>query len=134
MPLNKSYHVFLLEDGEKLSLVTQVFVNAKPSLTVASDTLIYLSNKVTRVSSPDCQPISAAQLQQCILERVKEKIPSMNISCLPFQVKSLFPTLHDLYPQCENETEGVKYYKIVGCSSNYDIDSAVVQIENSVSE
>ena len=115
MPINQPYYVFLLEDGEEFSLVIQYFVTTRPSLMVTSDTLINLSNIITRISDQDCEPITAAQIQDCIMERVKDKIPSLNISCLPFQVQSLFPVLHELYPECENETEAVEYYKRVSC-------------------
>ena len=117
IPMDRSYHVFLLEDGEEFYLVTQVFTNVQPSLIVASDTLIYLYNTITKISNQDCEPITAAQLEQCIMEKVEDKIPSLNISCLPFQVQSLFPALLDLYPQCENETEAVEYYKRVSWQS-----------------
>lgn len=121
MPMDRSYHVFLLEeDAEYFSLLTQLFVMIQPSLIVASDTLIYLSNTITR-SNGECEPITADQLQQCIMERVKEKVPSLNISCLPFQVQCLFPDLNELYPQCENETEAVDYYKRVSCWSYYQM-------------
>ena len=114
MPINRSYHVFILEDGEDFSLVTQVFRNAKPSLIVTSDTLILLSNIITKRSTQDCEPITARQLQQCIMEKVKGKIRTLNISCLPFIVQGLFPDLQAEYPQCENETEAVEYYLRVG--------------------
>ena len=111
MPTNRSYHVFILEDGEDLSLVTQVFRNAKPSLIVTSDTLIYLSHTITRISSSqNCEHISARQLQQCIMERVKKDFSLLNITCLPFIVQRLFPDLQAQYPQCENETKAVEYY------------------------
>ena len=113
MPMDRSYHVFLLEDGEELYLVTQIFTNVQPSLIVASDTLIYISNRITRISGQDCEKITAEQLQQCLMGRVEDKITSLNISCLPFQVQSLFPGLRELYPQCENETEAVEYNKKV---------------------
>lgn len=111
MPINRSYHVFILEDGDDFSLVNQVFRNANPSLIVTSDTLILLSLTITRISSSQgCEPITARQLQQCIMERVKGNITSLNILCLPFIVQGLFPDLQATYPQCENETEAVEYY------------------------
>ena len=113
MPMDRSYHVFLLEDGEDLSLVTQIFVTVQPSLIVTSDTLIYISNRITRISGQDCEQITAEQLQQCIMGIVEDKIMSLNISCLSFQVQSLFPGLRKLYPQCENETEALEYNKKV---------------------
>ena len=111
MPINRSFHVFILEDGEDLSLVTQVFRNAKPSLIVTSDTLIYLSHTITKISSSqNCEQITARQLHQCIKEKVKEKLSLLNMKCLPFIVQGVFPDLQAKYPQCENETEAVEYY------------------------
>ena len=111
MPINRSFHVFILEEGEDLSLVTQVFRNAKPSLIVTSDTLIYLSHTITKISSSqDCEQITARQLQQCIREKVKEKLSLLSMKCLPFIVQGVFPDLQAKYPQCENETKAVEYY------------------------
>ena len=83
--MDRSYNIFLLEDGEASSLVVQYFVSPPPSLIVASDTIISLHNTITRIDQ-DCEQITSAQLQQCIKEEIKDKIRSLNISCLPFQV------------------------------------------------
>ena len=117
IPKDKSYHVFLFEDGEILSLVTQLFVNVQPSLKLDSDTMIYLSSTVTRVSDQDCEPITAMQIQQCLMERIKDKIQNSTMPCLPFQVQSLCPALLEIYPQCMNETEAVKQWSSVSIQS-----------------
>ena len=115
MPKDRSYNVFLLEDGESFSLVTQVFVEIQPSLIVASDALMYLSSTLTKISDPECKPITAAELQHCIMETLKDQLPSLNITCLPFQLESLYPVLLDTYPSCQNETEAGEYYQGVSC-------------------
>ena len=132
MPMDRSYHVLLLEDGEDLSLVTQISVTIQPSLIVTSDTLIYLTTRITRTSGQDCENITAEQIQQCIMGRVQDKIPSLNISCLPFQVQSLFPGLRELYPQCENETEGVEYNKKVCIWSGHDFQVTSAELYMSI--
>ena len=109
MPMDRSYHVFLLEDGEALSLVIQYFVSPPPSFIVASDTNISLYNTITRIDQ-DCEIITSAQLQQCIKEGIKDKIQSLNMSCLPFQVHYMFPALQKLYQHCKNDTMAFKYY------------------------
>ena len=121
IPKDKSYHVFLFEDGEILSLVTQLFVNIQPSLKLDAETMIYLASTIKRVSDQDCEPITAMQSQQCLMRGLKDKIKNSTpqfyglkdkiqnstIPCLPFQVHSLYPALLELYPQCMNETEAV---------------------------
>ena len=107
MPKGRSYHVFLLEDGEIFSLVTQLFLNIQPSLRVTSDMVIFLSSTITRVSDQYCKPITARQMQQCIAGRLEDKMRSLNMTCIPIQVRSLYPSLLKLYPQCTNETEAV---------------------------
>ena len=110
MPNDRSFHVFLFEDGEILSLVTQIFLNIQPSLKLTSDTMIYLSSTVARVSDQDCEPITAMQIQQCFMEKLKNEIENSSMSCLPFQVHNLYPALLELYPQCMNETEAVQQW------------------------
>ena len=114
MPMDRSYNVFLLEDGEASSLVVQYFVSPPPSLIVASDTIISLHNTITRIDQ-DCEQITSAQLQQCIMERIEDKIQSLNMSCLPFQVHYMFPAMHKLYQHCENETKATGYLTRVSC-------------------
>ena len=103
MPANRSYHVFLLEDGEDFSLVTQLFVKIQPTLTVTSDTLIYISTTIKKTSSDNCKHVTASKLSQCIMEKVQQNVKTLNLSCLPFQVHKIFPELHATYAQCENE-------------------------------
>ena len=103
MPKNRSYHVFLLEDGEDFSLVTQLFVKIQPTLTITSDTLIYISTSIKKISSDNCKHVTASELSQCIMEKVQQNVKTLNLSCLPFQVHKMFPELHATYAQCENE-------------------------------
>ena len=76
MPTDRSYHVFLLEDGDEFSLITQLFVEIQPTLILTSDTLIHLSNKIKKISEENCEQITARELSRCIMGKVQEKIPS----------------------------------------------------------
>ena len=113
VPLERSYHVFLLEDGTEFSLITQLFMEIQPNLILTSDTLMYLSNRIKRINEENCEQITARELSECIMGKVQDKIPSLNLSCLPLQVHSMFPALHKIYSQCENETEAYEYTKRV---------------------
>ena len=109
MPPNRSYHVFLLEDGDDFSLVTQLFLKIQPSLTVSSDTLMYISTSMKKISSHNCKHVTAGELSQCIMEKVQQNVMSWNLSCLPFQAHKMFPTLHATYAECDNEEVAMNY-------------------------
>ena len=109
MPPNRSYYVFLLEDGDDFSLVTQIFIKIQPTLTVSSDTLTYISTSIKKISSHNCKHTTARELSQCIMEKVLENITSLNLSCLPFQMYKMFPTLHTTYTECDNDEVAMNY-------------------------
>ena len=116
-----------MDDGLDFSLIISYYVKSPLSLIVASDTAINLRNNIRR-SDNDCEQITAAQLLQCIMERVESNLLSLNMSCLPFQVHFLFPILRKLYPQCENETEALENYLRV--SSGLCLDPKPQLIKN----
>ena len=109
MPSNRSYQVFLLEDGDEFSLVTQIFLKIQPTLTVTADTLIYISISMKKISSHNCKHVTARELSQCIMEKLQQNMTSLKLSCLPFQVYKMFPALHAKYAECEDEEVAMNY-------------------------
>ena len=104
MPQNRSFDVFILEDGTEYQLVTQNFLKLQPTLAVSSDTVVTLSMAVLKISDDTCEDVSARDLSNCIIAKIQERVPSLGISCLPYQFHSLFLGLQQEYSLCTNET------------------------------
>ena len=103
MPANRSYDVFLLERGTKLTLISQSYnlIQHQPSLTLTRhDTLLYVSKTVRKILDETCQNILSYEAMDCIIDIVEEKIMSQGNFCLPFQYKNVFAKLNLVFPQC----------------------------------
>ena len=106
MPANRSYDVFLLERGTKLTLISQSYdlIQHQPTLTLTRhDTLLYISKTVHKVLDENCQNILASERMDCIIDKVQEKNLSAGNFCLPFQYKHVFPKLNSAFPQCMDD-------------------------------
>ena len=103
MPVNRSYDLFFLEHGTKLSMISQVFTQLQPSLTLTHDTQLLISKTVVRGLKEDCQKISPSERMSCIIDNVQERAMSTGISCLPFQYNYVFPILYSKFPQCQDD-------------------------------
>ena len=106
MPQNRSYDVFLLERGTKLTLISQSYnlLQHQPSLTLTRhDTLLYISKTVHKVLDEDCDNILASERMDCIIEKVEEKSFSSGNFCLPFQYDNVFPRLRADFPKCMDD-------------------------------
>ena len=106
MSANRSYDVFLLERGTKLTLISQSYnlIQHQPTLTLTRhDTLVYISKTVHKVLDETCQNILASERMDCIIDKVQEKNLSTGNFCLPFQYNNVFPKLHSAFPQCTDD-------------------------------
>ena len=111
MPGNRSYDVFLLERGTKLTLISQSFnlMQHQPTLTLTRhDTLLYISKTVHKVLDETCQNIFASERMDCIIDKVQEKILLKGNFCLPFHYNNVFPKLHSKLPQCIDNADLIK--------------------------
>ena len=104
MPAHRSYDVFLLGPGTKLSLISQSIIQPQPTLTVAHDSAVFISKTVVKTTNQTCQKISISEKLDCIIDKIQETLPSMGISCLPFYYYDTFPKLHSEISQCKDDS------------------------------
>ena len=123
MPENRTFDVFILEDGTEYQLVTQNFIRLQPTLTMTSDMVATLSMAVLKIADESCEDITAKIMSKCIIAKIEEAIPPLGISCLPFQFHSLFSGLHSEYPLCTDESEAAGLVYTVKFSHNLTIYS-----------
>ena len=108
LPLNRTYDVFLLEKGSKLSLVTQEFLTRpQPSFTLDHSTQLFISFTITKISNKNCQKITASQQMKCIVEKLGKAIQK-EVSCLPPQVYTILNELDFEMPLCKNDTDSAR--------------------------
>ena len=105
MPQNRTFDVFLLEDGTELELVTQNFVRLQPTITMTSDVVVTLSMAILKIADNTCKDISAKTLSKCIIAKMEESLPPQGINCLPFPFHGLFSGWQKEYPLCTDESE-----------------------------
>ena len=103
LPPNKSYYVFLNEQGTKMSIVSGVPLHPKPSFTLKHDVQMLISKTVKKNSDTKCQNASASELMTCILANVEDKILGTELPCMPFQYKDVFTTLKSKFPPCKDD-------------------------------
>ena len=114
MPANRSYDVFLLERGTKLTLISQSFnlMQHQPTLTLTRhDTLLYISKTVHKVLDDTCQNLLASEMMDCIIDKVRdfaEKNLTKGNFFLPFHYKNVFPKLHSKSAQCSDDVNLVR--------------------------
>ena len=112
MPRNKSYDVFLLEQGTQLSLISQNFFQPQPSLTVTHDTTLFLSKTIEKTSDDTCQKVSMKEKLDCMIEKLPEKLMSVGKSCLPFYYYNVLPTLHSHFSICNDDQEAESIHNV----------------------
>ena len=105
MPAKRTYHVFLLERGTKLSLVSQVIMQPQPSFTLKHDTQLFISKTIRKTSEAMCQNILASERMTCIRDKVEDRIVFTELSCLPFQYTNVFSTLNSRFPPCKDDPD-----------------------------
>ena len=101
---NRSYDVFLLEPGTKLSLIAQRFMQPQPSITVAHNTQIFLSQTISKISEPTCQKTPNSKRMACVIDNIQSKILTTGVTCLPIQFSNVFPRLINKFPRCKNDS------------------------------
>ena len=105
MPLNRSYDVFLLERGTKLSLISQSIVQPQPTLTVAQDTQLFISKTISKTRDKTCREITISEKMDCIIDKVQQNLISVGGNyCLPFYYYDLFPNLLSEFGQCKDDS------------------------------
>ena len=121
LPSNRSFDIFLLEKGTKLSLITQEFLRPQPSLTLTRTTQLFMSLTITKTSNSTCQKITASEQMDCIVKRLGKVIIEENVSCLPLQVHTIFDEVFFDLPLCQNDIESAMsaflVYNISTCIS-----------------
>ena len=100
----RSYDVFVLEPGTKLSLITQRFMEPQPALTITQNSQIFLSKTISKISEPTCQTTSTSRRMECVIDKIQSVISTTGISCLPFQFSNVFPILFSKFPPCKNDS------------------------------
>ena len=101
---NRSYDVFLLERGTKLSLISQSIVQPQPSLTVTQDTQLFISKTIVKTSNKTCHNIAISEKMECIIGKIREHLLSDGITCLPFYYHNVFTKLHSEFALCKDDT------------------------------
>ena len=104
MPANRSYDVFLLQPGTKLSLISQSIIQPQPSLTITHDTQLFISKTIVKTSNKTCQEIAISEKMECIIDKIGEHLLSNGITCLPFYYHNVFTKLHSEFAQCKDDT------------------------------
>ena len=104
--------MFLLENGSKLSLITQEFIRSQPSFTVTHDTQIFMSMSLTKISNSTCQKITAAEEMNCVIDKAHKIILESNISCVPIHLYNIFNVL-ERFPLCKNDVESARLALLV---------------------
>ena len=131
MSANRSYDVFLLEKGTKLTLISQSYnlLPHQPTLTLTRhDTLLFLSKTIHKVLDETCQNILASERMDCITEKVQEKNLSAGNFCLPFQYNVVFPKWHSKFPQCSDDVDLTKFNIDVTIHFVYISDECLVAL------
>ena len=105
MPPNRSYDVFILGRGTKLSLIAQAIIQPQPTATVTHDTQLFLSKIITKTSDKTCYDITIAEKMNCIKDKIQKDLLTYGISCLPFYFYNQFPKLHSDIGQCKYDTD-----------------------------
>ena len=127
MAADRTYDVFLLEKGTKLTIISQFYnlLQHQPTLTLTRhDTLLYLSKTVHQIRDENCQEILASEMMHCIIDKVQEEDLSKGNFCLPFQYINVFPKWRLAFPQCIDDPERtrlstyVSMYRIHHCQVN----------------
>ena len=140
MPQNRKFDVFILEDGSEYQLVTQNFLRLQPTLTMTSDAVATLSLTMRKIANKNCKDISAKILSKCIIAKIEEALPSLKMSCLPYQFHNLFSGLQAEYPLCTNESLAMGYVWMVNLKISYKFYSYIwkvycfIQIHSLVSD
>ena len=109
MPANRSYDVFLLQPGTKLSLISQSFIEPQPTLKLSHDTQLFISKKIEKTSAKSCLDITMHVEMNCVMEKVKKELISREIACLPFYYWNVFPRLHGKLFQCQDDSDLATY-------------------------
>ena len=104
MPDNRTYNMFLLGNGTKLSLITQSIIQPQPAIKVSHDTQLFMSKTIAKTSDKTCQDITIAQKMDCLINKIEEKLLSIGIACLPFFYSDVFPKLRAKFGQCEDDS------------------------------
>ena len=102
---NRSYDVFLLEPGTKLTLIATTFPNPQPSLTVAHDTQSFITKTITKISDKTCHAIPISEKMDCIIGRIGKDLLSRGSACLPFYFYAPFSKLHPEFSECKDDTD-----------------------------
>ena len=108
IPVNRTYNVFLLGNGTKLSLISQNIIQPQPAFKVAHDTQLFMSKTIAKTSDKTCQDITIAQKMDCIIDKIEEKLFSKGIACIPFFYSGVFPKLQSKFGQCEDDFPSTK--------------------------
>ena len=112
MPANRSYDVFLLGRGTKLSLISQSIIEPQPSLTVAHDTQLFISKTIVKTSNKTCREITISEKMECIIDKVREDLVAKEITCLPFYYGNVFTKLHSEFSSCIDDTDSITNHEV----------------------
>ena len=103
--------MFLVEKGSQLLLIMQEYLRPQPSLTVTRDMQISISMSIKKISDATCKKYTTSEQMSCIVDKIQQKIMGIEVSCLPFQYRNVFPKLYLAYPQCKNDFELAMFNK-----------------------
>lgn len=103
IPDNRTYDIFLLGNGTKLSLISQSIIQPQPALKVAHDTQLFMSKTIAKTSDETCQDVTISQKMNCIINKIEERLLSRGIPCIPFYYSDVFPKLRAKFGQCKDD-------------------------------
>ena len=112
--MRRSFDIFLLEKGTKLSLITQEFLRQQPSLTITHTTQLFMSLTITKISDTTCQKITASEQMKCLVDKLGKMLTEENVSCLPLQVYAIFDDMDTRLPLCQNDSNSAMTAFLVG--------------------
>ena len=99
MPANRSYDVFLLGRGTKLSLISH-------------DTQIFISKTIAKTADKTCHEITISEKMECIIDKIGEHLLSIGMTCLPFYYQNLFTKLHSEFSHCIDDTDSRTVHEV----------------------
>ena len=103
LTLNRTYDVFLIRPGTKLSVITQQIIDPQPTLRVTHDTQVFISKTISVTTQKTCQYITISEEMDCIINKIEENLLSRGIPCLPFLYHNVFPRLLKNLSYCSDD-------------------------------
>ena len=101
---NRSYDVFLLEPGTKLTLIASSIIKPQPSLTITHDTQLFITKTITRTLDKTCHEITISEKMDCIIDNIGRDLLSNGSTCLPFYFHHVFSKFYPEFSECKDNT------------------------------